>query len=55
MLRAEVDGLKQVAARAGVLTGLKHMSEGTREEIERLGYSTDPMTGRVLTAADLPE
>lgn len=55
LLRAEVDALKQVAARAGALTPLRHMTEGTREEIERLGYSTDPNTGAVLTRDDLPQ
>jgi hypothetical protein len=54
MLRAEVASLSQVAARSGRLTGPKHMSEGVREEVERVGYSNDPFTGRPVTREDLP-
>jgi carbamate kinase len=54
ILRSEVHALEQAAARAGQTIGPKYMSEGTREEIERQGWSTDPFTGRKLTRDDLP-
>lgn len=53
-LNAEVQALKTVAARAGITARPRHMSEGTREEIERVGFSTDPLTNRVLSREDLP-
>lgn len=54
MVRAEVAALKSAAARAGVVVGPRHMAEGTREELERVGYATDPWNGKPLTKADLP-
>lgn len=54
MLRAEVAGLSAAAARAGLGVGPKHMSEGVREEVERVGYSVDPWTNEVVTRDDLP-
>jgi hypothetical protein len=53
-LHAEVQALKTVAARFGISARPRHMSEGVREEIERVGFSTDPHTNRVLTREDLP-
>jgi hypothetical protein len=54
MLRAEVHALAQAAARAGLTVGPRHMSEGVREELERVGHAVDPFTGAKLTRADLP-
>ena len=55
MLRAEVSALKQAAARAGLTSRPRNMSEGVREEIERVGYSVDPSSGVQLTSDDLPD
>lgn len=55
MLRAEVHALAQAAARAGMTVGPKHMSEGVRDELERVGHAVDPFTGAKLTRADLPQ
>lgn len=54
LLRAEVQALKIAAARAGVTDKTRHMSEGVREELDRVGYATDPGTGALLTREDLP-
>lgn len=54
MLRAEVQALSQAAARAGVFDRPRYMSEGVREEIERVGFAVDPTTGDTLTRDDLP-
>lgn len=49
LLRAEVDALRQAAARAGVAGRTRfELSQGIREELERNGFATDPGTGAVL-------
>src|SRR5690348_12036745 len=55
VLRAEVNALKEVAARLGADAAPKAMSQGTYDEIQRTGYATDPLTHRVLTRSDLPD
>ena len=46
MLRAEVEALRQAAAKAG-LTGTHRftMSAGVAADLESTGYATDPTTG----------
>lgn len=53
--RAEVNALKEVAARLGADAAPKAMAQGTYDEIQRTGHATDPLTHRVLTRADLPD
>lgn len=48
MLRAEVDALRQAAAKAGAHGQPKHMSEGVRQDLEMHGYAVDPATGAAL-------
>lgn len=52
MLRAETDALRQAVARAGVPPRSGVLSEGVREELDRLGYAVDPGTGEALVRGE---
>jgi predicted deacetylase len=59
-IREELAALREQLAEAGFMSGPKApqapsfgMSEGTREELERLGKAVDPFTGKALTREDL--
>jgi hypothetical protein len=47
VLRAEVDALRQVAARAGVTIGRERMSAGVASDLEAQGHAVDPANGDV--------
>lgn len=47
VLRAEVDALRSVAARAGLSLGRQRMSAGVAADLETSGYAVDPANGDV--------
>jgi hypothetical protein len=50
VLRAEVDALRQVAARAGVTIGRDRMSAGVASDLEAQGHAVDPANGDVYVS-----